>query len=143
MAEQAAATAERRASPVVVISSRKGISQYILATRGKLEDGSEGTVHDPIRLMPGANRIEADRWKAFAKEVKPDLERGTLRVMNKALSGYEEQDAVQIVKSTIDRSLLNAFRSVDSRKDVRKAIDRQLKDIAGKATENEDAELDN
>ncbi len=145
MAEQATQTSERpsSAAPVLVVNSRKGISLYILASKGKLEDGSEGTLHQPMRLMPGANRIPADQWKAFAKECKPDLDKGLIRVMDRSLKSYEEGDAIGIVKSTIDKSLLKAFLAVDSRAAVRKAITRQLAEVTGKPVEDDDEELSN
>jgi hypothetical protein len=140
MADQATQVS---AAPVIVINARKGISVYALAVKGKLDDGSEGTKHDPIRFMPGANRVPADRWKMFLKECKQDLDNGTLRVMDKALKSYEERDALALVKNTIDKALLKAFRASDQRPAVRKAIDKQIADITGKAVEEDDEELTN
>jgi hypothetical protein len=139
MAEQAT---QPSAAPVVVINPHKGLRIYLLASKGALEDGSEGTIHEKLQLVPGANRVPADRWKAFTKEVKQDLDKGVLKVMTKALNAYDEDAALALVKATIDRQLLKAFRVVDTRKAVRKAIDDQIADITGKKREESDEELD-
>lgn len=142
MAEQATQTTERAAAPVVVINPAKGLRIYLLASKGTLEDGSQGTVHETLQLIPGANRVQADAWKRFSKECEQDVKGGALRVMTKAISSYEERDAVELVRNTIDMPLLKAFRSVDKRKLVRKAIDKQISEITGKARGDEDEELD-
>lgn len=139
MAEQAT---QPTAAPVVVINPHKGLRIYLLASRGHLEDGSEGTVHERLQLVPGANRVPADRWKAFSKECKQDLDKGTLKVMTKALNAYDEDAALTLVKNTIDRLLLKAFRVVDTRKVVRRAIDNQILEISGRAREEDDEEFD-
>lgn len=137
MAEQATAKQVINAAPVIVINHTRGIRQYATAYRGDLPDGSAGTLHNVTRLLPGANRIEAGRWKELAKECEPDIKKETLSIMDKAISAYPERDALEIVKITIDRPLLQAFRSVDSREKVRTAIDKQLRDIMGKAREED------
>jgi hypothetical protein len=135
MAEQAT---QSPAVPTVVINPSKGLRIYLLASKGTLDDGSQGTVHERLQLLPGANRVPAETWKRFGKECDGDIKGGRLSTMTKALSAYEERDALELVKNTIDMPLLKAFRNADKRKAVRKAIDNQMREITGKPRDADD-----
>lgn len=129
MTDQATTTSQR---PVIVVNHESRINQYAVSETIKRPDGSTGVENRLLVLKPGANRVPADQWKLYGKEVKGELASGRLSIMDKPLRSMNERDAIELVQKTIDKPLLNAFKASESRSKVSEAIERHLAKVEGR-----------
>lgn len=102
----------------------------------------------PVRLNPGVNEISADVWAALQerKGIQADLENGRLKlvvtskgaVASKTPATLEDLDAdeaITLVKNTMDDVLLKVWSKAEKRKQVAAAIDTQIEALENAANE--------
>jgi len=84
-------------------------------------------------LLPGLNEVDAEAWEQAEKIplVQHYLESGVFKVTRSApeIGKYQQREALDLVRRTVDRSLLEKWASADRRRPVQDAIDLQLKSI--------------
>lgn len=87
-----------------------------------------------FRLLPGLNEVNADAW-AQAKKlvvVQHYVRTGAFKeVVTKAagLRGLSAEEAIDMVKQTLDRSLLKEWKGAETREAVISAIELQIDEV--------------
>jgi hypothetical protein len=84
-------------------------------------------------LLPGLNEVDEAAWEQAEKIelVKHYLSTGALKVTRSApeIGKYQQREALDLVKRTVDRSLLEKWSSAERRRPVLDAIELQMKNI--------------
>lgn len=109
-----------------------------------------GISHGEIRLIPGANVVDAEEWKRA---------KGSVSKPNKILAGYIDRDeieegdssddadslpskptdAIKRVKETLDMRKLRAWAEVEKRAPVLNAITKQIAEIDSREKKPDEA----
>jgi hypothetical protein len=108
-------------------------------------------IADRVRLLPGVNEVDEKIWDLpEVSNSAADLVRARLVVVHrgasvKDLSALKPDEAVVVVKDTVDRALLERWAGTEKRKAVADAIADQLKAItpekkAAEKSKDEDEE---
>jgi hypothetical protein len=81
-------------------------------------------------LLPGINEVDAEEWAKAEKIplVQHYLEEGILKVRRQApeLTQLKPKEAHDLVRRTVDRTLLEKWYGTEKRRDVLEAIERQI-----------------
>lgn len=110
-------------------------------TKPKIVHIAEGLI-----VKPGVNFVADAAWRTFAASRfgQGKIDEGTMKVIeapqaaggsdkapdaSSALAAYDDKGAIKIVESTLDRSLLETWSTIDQRKSVLKAIDKQMEKL--------------
>lgn len=84
-------------------------------------------------LLPGLNEVDEAAWAEAEKIelVKHYIESGVFKVTRQApeIGKYQQRDALDLVKRTVDKPLLEKWASAEKRRPVVDAIELQLKAI--------------
>ena len=86
-----------------------------------------------IPLKPGANLVDADAWDRLKKNdsrISKDLGDGKIAELRTPIHKLPEPDAIRIVKLTIERPILLGAQAKETRETVKRALTKQLKEIA-------------
>jgi len=98
-------------------------------------------------LKPGVNNVADDAWDAakrskFVKDRLGDtlIEIGQSPEESAGLSGMGVMESLELVKATLDLSLLKTWRSAEKRKKVHASIDKQIEilEAGRRSPENSD-----
>jgi hypothetical protein len=117
-----------QSTKTIVVNDTSRILQFPMPR--KVADGM--VEHDILRLLPGANVVDAKVYESQKKNFGSDV-----FALDKPLSSLSERDAISIVSRTINLELLKAFEAADKRDRVRKAIAAQIAECSGKAKSEE------
>lgn len=102
-----------------------------------------------IALKPGVNDVDPNTWKALKAlpVIGHALSEGELVEVGvpeakapsvESLKGFKPDDAIKLVKTTVDRELLERWIDGESRKKVLDALEAQLDAVALKGDEPDD-----
>ncbi len=84
-------------------------------------------------LLPGLNEVDEAAWAEAEKIelVKHYMETGVFKVTRSApeIGKYQQREALDLVKRTVDKALLEKWAASERRRPVQDAIDLQLKTI--------------
>lgn len=101
-----------------------------------------------VRIMPGVQEIEAEKWKKVAPLVQDKIEEGEIENMDErmedefeeGLGAFSVSEAKKLVKETADEALLDEWLAGESRKGVKDAILKQKEYIANAVSEGNEEE---
>ncbi len=96
---------------------------------------------DKVKLLPGVNaNIAAKDWDACVDHpiVKILIDEGKIEVLASKddtdavdlLKGHTPAKAIELVKATVDKAVLEKMLAAETRKAVKDVIQKQLKDLA-------------
>lgn len=93
-----------------------------------------------LKLLPGANEVPDEKWAEVEGWCKAHLEAGRLRVVKRdtqegSLKGLAPRVAIELVKNTYDRSLLDRWGVQEPRAAVRTAIAAQVNMLTDRAAQ--------
>lgn len=94
-----------------------------------------GVVSDfTVKLKPGANAPEPEQWAAVAEYgvIKTLIKEKKLEVVSTRAQAFEQMpidEAIPLVRETLDRDLLKRWAEGESRAKVRSAIEAQIKKV--------------
>jgi hypothetical protein len=117
-----------QSTKTIVVNDTSRILQFPMPR--KVADGM--VEHDILRLLPGANVVDAKVYESQKKNFGSDV-----FALDKPLSSLSERDAISIVSRTINLELLKAFEAADKREKVRKACVAQIAECSSKAKSEE------
>lgn len=113
-------------------------TQRILGYPRPIAPGSN--VSEMARLMPGANRVDAESFKSYQDSVlfKALHAQEDIEVIEASdLNGMDVVKAKQLIDECVDAATLEHWADSEKRKDVKKAIDARLKLLERAMSTNE------
>ena len=119
----------------IVITWKEARAHTIGAAKGgKTAKGEEVAGHGRVRLIPGANAIDANDWAAVRKLglIKHYIDKGlivegtTVAGDLGSLEGVKPDEAIKLVGETLDRKRLTTWLEMESRPAVKSAIESRL-----------------
>jgi hypothetical protein len=96
-----------------------------------------------FKLLPGINDISADNLKTLklSDVCLRMIEAGTIEILDEeksaasAIEGMSEKKAIEAIYETIDILLLKEWASLEARKNVQRAIEKQIEQITASVRE--------
>lgn len=102
--------------------------------------GNYTRVANDVRVIPGANTLTGDEFRAFVKHPiietlirngEIDIPEGQNMTTVTSLKDLNADDAIKLVKDTFSIEYLGQFKANEDRKTVLTAIDAQIAEIQG------------
>lgn len=107
-----------------------------------------------LRIIPGVNEVDDRIWAVVRPSLEPKIKRGSIveiaasekgtgkekTLVGKAITELPPQEAESIIKQTLDVVLLESWKKLEKRDEVRLAIATQIDEMKKRDDKKKDSE---